>query len=220
MRLSHREILLGWLTLIIVLIVLTWLWFEPRFQKSRDYSVDRATAKEMIQRARHLLDQEEEWNTRLAVLRARLPRYPEDQEVTADLLRSVQRIAQEYGLNLLRASPGSERRVDELYEVSIDYTWEGVLPALNRFLYATQIQQVNMDVRMLNITPETGGRGGLRGQMTIDIAYTRGEPLPGQEQAAEMRAAEIAPPAPQTVTEQADEDTGTVDDESLMHDQE
>lgn len=220
MKLSHREILLGWSTLVVVIIVLTWLWFEPRFQKSHDYSDDRATAKEMIQRARHLLDQEDEWNARLAALRGRLPRYAVDQEVAADLLRSVQRIAQEHGLNLLRATPGSERRVDELYEVSIDYTWEGELPALNRFLYATQIQQVNMDVRMLNITPEAGGRGRLRGNMTIDIAYTRGEPLPGQIQAAEMRAAEIAPPASGTETEQADEDPGTVDDESLMHDQE
>jgi hypothetical protein len=178
-KLSHREILLAWATLVVVIIVLTWLWFEPRFEAVKEFSSTRRAAEEMTRRARQLLDQEDEWNARLAALRGRLPRYGEGQEVAADLLRGIERIAQEHGLALLRATPGQERQVGELFEVSIDYTWEGELPALTGFLHATQARQVNMDIRQLNITPAPGAGRGLRGQLTLDVAYTRGPPLPG-----------------------------------------
>jgi hypothetical protein len=207
-KLSHREILLGWITLVVVMAVLTWLWFEPRFEEVKDFSITRETSQDLARRARHLLDQKDEWDARLLALRSRLPRYREDQEVAADLLRGIERIARDNGFSLLRATPGQERRVGELFEVSIDYTWEGDLQALTGFLYAAQNQQVNMDIRQLNITPAPGAERGLRGQLTVDVAYTRGPPLTG----GEPRPAEPPRPGPGPVSEDEEDDADEDED--------
>ena len=173
MKLNRREVVLGTVTAAVLLLWGSWMAFEPRWEDLRE-AKRRAREYEMIvQRSEKLLAGRERWNERLAAQRENLPGFPQEAEVTAELLRQLERMAREHGLTLLKAMPEEEERGAELYSIAIHYTWEGNLEALVRFLYALQIDVGNMDVRRLNISPMSREEQLLKGGFTVDAAFTR-----------------------------------------------
>ena len=65
--------------------------------------------------------------------------------------------------------------VGELYEITINYRWEGSLNSLVRFLYNLQSKSVNMEIGKLSASPASrpGEQLRLKGGLTVDVAYTR-----------------------------------------------
>ena len=187
MKLSPREMSLGVATLAVVLGAGTWMWAEPRIAALEELRDRKRESRLVIERSEQLLAREEQWRGRLASLREKLPSYGAGERVATTLMQMLREKAAAAGLTLLRDTPQNERRVGELYEVSIVYQWEGSLESLVRFLYKLQSESVNLDVGSLSARPASGrdGERQLKGTFTVDVAYTRD---------AAAAEAEAAPP--------------------------
>lgn len=182
MRLSGREAFLAWFALVAAVLGGTWWWGQPTLKEWRDFSRKRETQERRRRAAQRLLDEQPAVDARLAEVRRQLPRYPPGQDVTAEMLRLLERTAKENGLVLLRQEPVPESTMGQLFKVTINCTWEGELEPLVRFLYALQNQSVILDVRQLSINPKPGQRGQLQGTFALDCTYSREvagfEPVP------------------------------------------
>ena len=179
MKLSSREIGLAWVTTVAILLGGTYWFAQPKMQEWKDAREARAALVWREKEANHLLSGEEAINERLAKIREQLPSHPQGKDVTAEILRMIERTAQQHSLTLLRREAERERNVGDLYEISINCSWEGELDAIVHFLYALQSQGAILDTRQLSMSPIPGGSVRLKGNCTIDYAYTRPAPKQG-----------------------------------------
>jgi hypothetical protein len=172
-KISNREIYLGWATMVVLLLAGTYWLGEPKLAEWDEFTEARQKLEIRRQEAETWLNRQGVVNKSLDNIRQQLPRYPIGQDVTAELLKTLERTAQSHNLSLLRREPDKEKSVGDLYEVSISCSWEGELDALVHFLYALQVQGAMLDIRQLTITPGQGGPGRLKGNFTVDCAYSR-----------------------------------------------
>lgn len=173
MKLSAREQRLGIITLVAVLGGLGYVLGEARHDIWRESRQERILLQRRREAAEQLLARGGDLDQRLTQLRETLPSYPRGTDVTAQLLRRLQQVADEHDFLLLRREPEPEREIGDLYELAITCTWEGTLSALVHFLYALQAQGATIDVRNLTVAPVQGTPENLRGTVTVDFAYSR-----------------------------------------------
>ena len=173
MKISIRETMLGWMTVVVVLFGVTYWLGGPRLDEWKEVAKVRATFKGRMVTANRLLEMKDSVNGELDVFRKQIPQHPVGVDVTAELLKMLEKTASDSGLVLLRREPDKEKTVGDLCEVSINCSWESELEALVRFLYALQVQGAILDIRQLTVTPGQGGPGRLKGNFTVDCAYTR-----------------------------------------------
>lgn len=173
MKLSSREWTLAGLTSLAILLGGTFWLGEPMWKDLQTRRDARSTLQDRNRIAEHLLNQKEEIEARWDSLRNRMPIYPLDQDVTSQLLKDLQRNADQFNLALLRVEPGDEEGVGDLYEVSIQCSWEGTLDSLVKFLYKVQEDSGMVDTRQLTITPGRGSQSTLKGAIIVDYAYSR-----------------------------------------------
>jgi hypothetical protein len=199
MKLTLREMILAWVTGVVVLILPTWYFFAaPRLG-------DAATKRERMEALRgdiegetRILDQKGAWQGKLNEALKSLPGYPETQDVTADMLIKVERLATGNSLVLTRREPQKERRHGGLGTLDIKCNWEGTLDALVHFLFALQQDHGMLDISQLYIKSES--KGLLKGTFTINCSYVRqqapapgGTNAPGGNATAAAAAAEDSP---------------------------
>jgi Tfp pilus assembly protein PilO len=173
MKFSTRELSLAWVTMVVIVLGLTYWFGRSKAQAWRSAGQAREALTLRKRAAERLLKDQPEVNASLETLRKQLPQYPAGKDVTAEILMTLERTAQEQGLTLLRRMPDKEKNVGDLYEVAIDCTWEGELGAIAHFLYALQVQGAILDVSQLTVSPGQGGPGRLKGNFTVNYAYTR-----------------------------------------------
>jgi Tfp pilus assembly protein PilO len=173
MKLNTREIGLAWVTAITVILGGTYWFAQPKVQEWKDIDKAMQTLQLKKKESEHLLGGRDDVNRRLDEIRGQLPAHPVGKDVTAELLRMLERTAQQNGVSLLRREAERERSAGDIYEVAINCNWEGDLDAVVRFLYALQSQGAILDVRQLTMSPIPGGRVRLKGNCTVDFAYTR-----------------------------------------------
>jgi Tfp pilus assembly protein PilO len=188
MKISTREMGLAWVTTVVLTLAATYWFGQPKAKAWKDAVKDRETLRWKMKEIEHLLGDQANVNQRLAVLREQLPQHPRGKDVTAELLMTIERTAQQHGLILLRREPEKEKSVDDLYEVAINCAWESTLDALVHFLYALQIQGAILDIRQLTMTPGQGSPDRLKGNFTVNCAYTR---APAGREAAPQEPAQI-----------------------------
>ena len=154
MKWTSRELILGGVAAIALLVGITWWFAEPFYTEFKDHraAIGRLHTRGLI--AERLLEQQSRINERLISLRGKMPTYPVSQDVTSGLLKSLQRSSDAHGLILLRQEPSKERHVGELYELTITCSWEGSLKALIGFLYAVQEQGAIVDINQLTVSPK------------------------------------------------------------------
>ena len=181
MKISTREMGLAWLTAMILILAGTYWFAQPKAKDWKTAIKERDALGWKRKEIDHLLGDQTNINRRLEALRKQLPAHPMGKDVTAELLMTLERTAQQHGLVLLRREPEKEKSVGDLYEVAINCTWEGSLDALVHFLYALHIQGAILDIRQLTVAPAQGGPDRLKGSFTVDCAYTR---TPAEAQAA------------------------------------
>ena len=107
----------------------------------------------------------------LEVLQKRLPKYGPDRDVTAEQMRTFDRIASEQSFELGQREPQAEGTNSTVREIVIRTAWDSNLDALTHFLFALQTQDVIFDVRRLTIIPVQGQTDRLKGQLVINSAY-------------------------------------------------
>lgn len=170
---NKRDFVMVMIMLAVVLLGFTYLLAEPMITQWREAAGARARLERDRGIAERLLASRGDWEMRLSGARSTLPRYSMTQAVGADLLRQVRRLADENRVVTTRISPGAEENIGDLYEQSIEVTWEAELEALVRFLYAVQVAGATLDIRQMTMTPAQDEK--LKGNLRIFFAYQRSE---------------------------------------------
>ncbi len=170
-KLAKRE---QWLALIgglgLMIFITVWI-VQGALADLKDASQAGKKVVEKLRLTKKLLAKSEEVSTQLEVLQRRLPRYGPDQDVTAEQMRTLDRIAQEQSFGLGQREPQAEGTNGAVREIVIHSAWDSSLDALTHMLYALQTQDVIFDVRRLTVIPVQGNADHLKGQLVINSAY-------------------------------------------------
>lgn len=186
MKITSREMILGWLAGFVILVALS-LWIcSPKVKVWKEMNDKKGAIVRRIEVAEHLTAQREQWQKRLQDVAQKLTKYPPDQDVTADYLKILENIVKENNVTLSQRKPQKEKRHDALYKLAIDCTWEAELGSLVHFLHTLEQQKVTMDIDDLNISLVAGGKNKLKGNFVMICLYTR-TGIPAAEQKKESR---------------------------------
>jgi Tfp pilus assembly protein PilO len=172
-KISRREVTLGLATLVLVLGGLGFFVGRSMVAEWDKALRQRHQVAEKKKEADALIAGRETVVQQLGELEQALPRFRLDQQVNAELLKTIQKTADENQLSLKRLLPEKEQEVGDLSEVAIECHWEGSLEQLVRFLYAVQVQGAMLDIRELKIDPAQGQAGRLKGTFTVFCAFKR-----------------------------------------------
>ena len=173
MKISPRELLLAWMTACVILLAVSFWICLPKVKVWKELNAKRQAVTRRIEVAGNLIAQRPVWEKRLQEVALKLTKYPADQDVTADYLKTLETIVKDNGVTLSKRQPQKEKRHGELYELAIDCTWEADLSALVHFLHALEQQKVTMDVDDLSVSLVAGGKGMLKGNFAMICLYTR-----------------------------------------------
>lgn len=173
MKISPRELLLAWMTACVILLAVSFWICLPKVKVWKELNAKRQAVTRRIEVAGNLIAQRPVWEKRLQEVALKLTKYPADQDVTADYLKTLETIVKDNGVTLSKRQPQKEKRHGELYELAIDCTWEADLSALVHFLHALEQQKVTMDVDDLSVSLVAGGKGRLKGNFAMICLYTR-----------------------------------------------
>jgi Tfp pilus assembly protein PilO len=201
MKISQREILLAWITGVVAVGGLTYAFCEPRVEEYRRLRQERRRVQEKIALDQRLVSQKPMWDSRLRTLSAGLPEFPEDRDVTADLLIILDRIASNNGVSLPRRDADKEKRHGYAYQLAVTCKWEGSLESLVHFLFELQEQGAMLDLSQLSVAPE---KTALKGSFTAECTYRKVKTKEAAEGAGPMTPAakatsgENAPIPPKT----------------------
>ena len=171
MKFTNRELILAWLTAVALLCAGAYLIIDPRLKAWKGVRVRQDEVAHRIELDQRLVTQGPKWQAQLDERLKGLPRYAAGKDVTADLLISLEKVAGENSLNLVKREAQKEEKHGELYQLAIVCKWEGDLRAITHFLVALQSEGAMLDVSQLSITPE--GKGKFKGGFTVDGAYSR-----------------------------------------------
>ena len=170
MRVSDRETILAWVTGVVLVGALTYLFAEPRARELGRIGDEQRTIRDKIALDERLVAQKPSWERKWQEAIATLPEYPADKDVTEELLRTLERLAQSSGVNLLRRDPEKEVAHGIVFELGIICRWQTTLDGLVRFLFDLQQQGAMLDVTQLTVSPE---KDVLKGSFTVSCAYRR-----------------------------------------------
>ncbi len=198
MKLSSRELFLGWLTLIALALGLTYWFLQPRIREWSELGKQRKLVSSRHELAKRFLDQKPGLDERMESLRKKVPGYSKDKDVTSDYLKIIEQLAKENGLALIQRRPDREKppKQGRLFELAMDCTWESDLASLVKFLAALDAQEhLVMDVRDLTVAPIPGKKGRLKGSFALLCMYTRSSESPAPQAKPAAAAAEPAKPS-------------------------
>lgn len=178
MSLSRREMVLVGATTAVVIGLVSYVIGKP--QIDRISAAHKAIAKIQSERTvlEKLIAQRGTMEKEIETLRAQLPRFTPEEQVSAKILLAVRKIADEHQLTVSRVEAAPETLIGDLSEVAIECAWEGTLDSIARFLHAVQGQGAMLDIRQLNIQPaqNTTQAGRLRGNFKMFYAFKREKP--------------------------------------------
>lgn len=177
MRLTAREMVLGWLTLVVVLGAVSYWWGSERFEQWKKMRQQMQEAQKRIEWIERSVRQRPELEKQFAELSGQLPQYEADQDVTAEILKQLEKIARQHDFQLLRREPEKEKDLGDLFQVAVNCSWQGSLEALVHFLYDIQSSGAMLDIDQLTASPAQGGPGELKGTLKLVAAYTRRPPI-------------------------------------------
>ena len=173
MKLSPRELVLACVTVAVVIVGGTWYFGAPVVDDWQSAITERQKLGNERREAEHLIKQRPEWQQRYDEMRGRIPKHGPTDPVTAEMLKTVKRLADQHGVVLSRIEPDKEKITGDLSEVAIECAWDSELESLVRFLYAVQTQGAILDIRQLTIAPAQGAAGRLKGNFSVFFAFSR-----------------------------------------------
>ena len=174
MKMSSREMTLAWITGMLALFGVSYLITAPKLKEWVVIKAQREEAAKKIELTERLIGQNPAWESKLAELRRKLPKYPADKDVTADLLIRIEKLATANGLTLASRDVDKESQTGDMYELAANCKWEGKLEPLVRFLFDLQQEDAILDVSQLLAAPNE--KRVLRGNFTVYCSYSRIKP--------------------------------------------
>lgn len=170
-KLARRE---QWLALIgglgLAAFVTFWLVQGALDDLKKARTLEKSVS-DKLRLTKKVLGKREDVAAQLEVMQRKLPRFGPDRDVTAEQMRTLDRIAQEQNFGLGQREPQAEGTNGIVREIVIHSAWDSNLDALTHFLYALQTQDVIFDVRRLTVMPVQGVADRLKGSLVINSAY-------------------------------------------------
>ena len=178
MNFTRRELTLALSTGLVVLIGLTYWIVSNKLPTIRDGDKERQLIERKIEVNKRLIRKQKPLMARLNSIINTLPQHDKDKDVQYELLQEISQQAGNTQFNIIRRIPGDERKVGntELYELSIDCTYESTLEPLVYFLYNLQAKGAVMNVSELQVkqaSTRPDRKGQLKGSFLVDFAYSR-----------------------------------------------
>ena len=173
MKVTSREMLLGWMTGLVILVALSVWICSPKINAWKELNKQCGTVKKRIVMAEQLVAQRQQGNMRLDDVAQKLTKYPADEDVTANYLKILENVVKENGVTLSQRRPRKEKKQKDIYQMAVVCTWEADLDSLVHFLYALEKQKVTMDIDDLSVSLVAGGKGRLKGNFALICLYTR-----------------------------------------------
>ncbi len=170
-KLARRE---KWLALAVGLglgLLATFWIVQDALADWKAASGKEKSVTEKLRLTKKLLAKGPDVAAQLEGLQRRLPRYGPDRDVTAEQMRTLDRIAQEQSFGLGNREPQPGGTNGAVREIIIHTAWDSNLDALTHFLYALQTQDAIFDVRRLTVIPVPGQADRLKGSLVINSAY-------------------------------------------------
>lgn len=170
-KLARRE---KWMALLVGLglgVFATFWIVQDALSEWKTATTSEKKVSEKLRLTKKLLAKGPDVAAQLEVLQRRLPRYGPDRDVTAEQMRTLDRIAQEQSFGLGQREPQAEGTNGAVREIVIHTAWDSNLDALTHFLYALQTQDAIFDVRRLTVLPVQGQADRLKGSLVINSAY-------------------------------------------------
>jgi len=174
MKLNKRETTLLILTLSTILLGGTWLIVQGKLDKLKSMSQEKKTLQNKIDFDRQTIQRQDRWLSDLNKLQNKLRIFSATQHsVAPQLIRQIKSYALRHGVTIFNIKPREEKTIGDLYELGINYSWEGTQKELVDFLFELQENNIRYDVRDLNIKPKGKNTGQLSGNMVVYCAFIR-----------------------------------------------
>ena len=174
MRLSQRELVLGWVTAVVLVSAVLFVALKPQIEKWRRTREAQRVISDEILRDQRLVKKAPVWQKKLEDLQKDLPQHPKNKDVTADVLIKLDKLAKRHDVRLLRRDPSPEKTHEGLfYELPVTCSWEATDSAIVHFLFDLQTKSGMMDIKQLRIQPKGGGI--LKGSFIVSSAYSKGD---------------------------------------------
>lgn len=174
MKISSREMTLAAVTGLVALFGISYLMAVPRIKEWTKVMEERRETARKIDLTRRLIGQAPGWETKLQELRRKLPQYPPEKDVSADLYIRIEKLASASGLTLASRDLEKETRAGDMCELAANCKWEGKLEPLVRFLFALQQEDAILDISQLSVAPNE--KRLLKGSFTVYCSYSRTKP--------------------------------------------
>ncbi|HMP74390.1 MAG TPA: hypothetical protein PKE55_14120 [Kiritimatiellia bacterium] len=172
---TRRDLNMVIAILLVLVLGISYLVLSPRIETWLESRRTQERLEREYDASRRIIATRGQAIERLEDLRGSLPAFGANEPVGAELLRQIQRLADESRVTLTRLELGNEEILGDLREVAIDCAWEAELDSLVRLLYAVQIAGATLDMRQLTVSPAPQGTR-LRGNFKIMYAFTRRPP--------------------------------------------
>lgn len=172
MRISQREMVLAMSTLAVLLVAVTLIVGKPVINEWKEIGAQVAEEEARYEADTRLIESRSDWEERFTNLGKLMPAFPADKKMDIHWLSVMDQIASKNGLVITKRQAGEEKKIGDVYELSIDVReWEGTLDALVHFLFDLQNLGVMLDVKQLYVKPLDANK--LRGRFTLNCAYSK-----------------------------------------------
>jgi hypothetical protein len=179
MTLKPRETVLLAATCLVGLIAASSVLVRSQLAELELLNEREINLKQEIESYKQLVSRREHFESQLAEVDDKLPRFPASQPMDVYWQRVAANIAGRQGVRLLTQEVTGPELVGGAYELMIDCKeWEGTLDGLVHFLFDLQSEGAMLDVRYLRIKPKN--KQLRTGQFDLYCAYTLEEEPPEQ----------------------------------------
>lgn len=177
MKLNKREMVLAWVTSLVVLAGLTYVFCDPVFEELKQLQVKLEQVNGNIEKEQDVAALGPRWEAKLTGMLDKMPRHARGVDVLADILQQIEQHALRNGFVVKSRLPNDEEVLPEYSERDILYVGEfksnrdrDALAGLLRFLYDVQSSSAMIEVETLKIDRL---KDSLRVRVTFSCVYGR-----------------------------------------------
>lgn len=176
MKLSTREIMLAWVTFMVLLYAATYLVCKPQIAKWKELRAEAELLDERVRSDRAMIEGRAEWERKLGELKKSVRPLPAGKGEATYLKRTIGDLAAGSEITLRDRRDGEEVKYGGVYSLPITCPWDGNTAAIVKLLFELESHSVMFDVKELTI--RSSGNDQLKGSFTVYCLYVGSE---GQE---------------------------------------
>ena len=174
MKVSNREMWLIISTVIVISIFILFVYLNKRLPIFNENNNKINSINSLIISAKRNINMNNVWLKDLESLEKDLKIFEKSKNnISPELMQIINNIASKNGVLITRNQPFKEKPIGDLFEVSINCSWQSDLNSIVGFLTEIQNNGLKYDITTLNISPDVKNSKRLKGNMVIQCAYIK-----------------------------------------------